>query len=172
MPRQAKPLDLHELSGTTPQTVTPATSVIPIGRPKFPSYLTKEEKPVFKRVCKWLAARRTLTESDVDSIGLFAAAEARYRKFKAVLDAEGFTVQTEDGTKDHPLVKHFYAAERTMTAFFDRLGLDPSSKDKPKPSGKPADKPVDPLESLLQRGRTVPFAVPVPEVEDADSAEN
>lgn len=169
MPRQAKALDLHELSGTTPQTVQPAASAIPIGRPKFPTYLTREEKPVFKRVCKWLAARRTLTESDVDSIGLFAAAECRYRKFKAVLEREGFTRETEDGTKDHPLVKHFYAAERTMTAFFDRLGLDPSSKDKPKPFAKAAEKTTDPMEALLSRGRT--FAVPPPDVEDIDLAE-
>lgn len=166
MGRPALSPEDHALRGNEAHPTTVRNvSDIPAGRPKW-GKITREERPCFKRICRLLAQRRHLTEGDREIIAVYAAAECRFYKFKEVLDREGWTVSTDEGTKDHPLAKHFYAAERTMVGILDRLGLSPTAKDKPKPA-KPAEaeKKLDPMDELLQRHGPALVEFHVPEQE-------
>lgn len=175
MGRPAKSDQEHALAGTAPHpTTVKNVSDVPPGTPKF-NRLPRDERKVAKRICGWLHRREHLTEADFELIALYAAADVRYHKFKDQLDAEGWFVQTPDGTADHPAVRHFHKAEATMLACLRDLGLTPAARDRIKRTrDKTAETPVDPMEELLQRGRCapVPFVVPPPEVGDEDFAGN
>lgn len=156
----------HKLRGTVAHASTVGgESPHAPGRPKWGN-LPRECRSTFKRICKLLDARQHLTPGDREIISLYAVSENRYWKFKEILDREGWTIEVpDDGTKDHPVAKHFYAAERVMLSCLDRLGLNPLARDKAKQTRKPKELPKDELEQLLERGpQVVPF--PVPDVED------
>jgi P27 family predicted phage terminase small subunit len=103
----------HALRGTEAHKSTVGgESPLAPGRPKW-GRLPKECRTTFKRICKLLADRKHLTPGDREIISLYAVSEDRYWKFKEILDREGWTIEVQDeGTKDHPVAKHFYAAER------------------------------------------------------------
>jgi P27 family predicted phage terminase small subunit len=170
MGRPAKSEAEHNLHGTQPHpTTVKNVSDVPAGVPKF-SRLPRDERKVAKRICGWLRRREHLTEADYEVIQIYAAADVRYHRFKDQLDSEGWTIETDEGPKTHPAVRHFQQAESVMLRCLDELGLTPAARDRIKRAKEKAAEaaPVDPMEALLQRHAVVPFVVPAPQPLDAD----
>ena len=169
--------DEHKLRGTEAHTSTVAgeSRLAPAHRLKWGN-LPKDCRATFKRIVRLLADRKHLTEGDREIVSMYAVSENRYWKFRDQLDREGWTVHVPDGDdKDHPVAKHFYAAERVMIQCLDRLGLNPLSRDKAKPTkSNNDDKPTDPMEAILSRSgpAIVPFRSPDTEEETQPGPES
>src|SRR5258708_27270026 len=161
----------HKLRGTEAHSSTGAgeSRIATALRLKW-GQLPKECRATFKRIVRLLADRKHLTDGDREIISMYAVSENRYWKFRDQLDREGWTVHVpDDDDKDHPICKHFYAAERVMIQCLDRLGLNPLARDKAKPTkSNKDDKPADPMEQILSRSGpvVVPFHAPDSEAEE------
>jgi P27 family predicted phage terminase small subunit len=111
--------------------VAPA-SVFEPGRPKYPRDISATGKRIFKRLCKRLEERRTLTSGDEEILKLYVFYSDQHAEALAHLQSEGTVIQTEKG----PLVSPYLAiAERMaakMISILDRLGLTPASRDRVK----------------------------------------
>jgi len=144
---------MHALSGTKSQATTPDVIVAP-GRPKFPKDISKELRPLFKRVCSLLEQRRALTAGDGELILLFVVTYDRWQRALAKVQEEGevrlYTrlnnhgeeVQAERTNLWLPIAER---AEKQLTGLCDRLGLTPLNRSKVKPTGeqeKPKPEPT------------------------------
>src|SRR5271170_2277830 len=88
MPTPRKSDAMHALSGTKSQATTPDV-ITPPGRPKFPRNLSKELRPLFKRVCSLLEQRRALTPGDGELILLFVVTFDRWQRALAKVQEQG-----------------------------------------------------------------------------------
>jgi|HubBroStandDraft_5_1064220.scaffolds.fasta_scaffold339472_2 P27 family predicted phage terminase small subunit len=112
--------------------IAPSSYVEP-GRPKYPSDFSPRRKRTFKRICKQLEARRTLTEGDFDLIVLFAIQDDRRATAQEHIDAEGEMVTTKKGQLvPSPWLAVAEKAEARMLSILDRLGLSPAAGDRVK----------------------------------------
>lgn len=161
MPAVRKPAELHELHGSKPHDRSPDLSHVPSGRPKFPRDLDSSLRPVFKRVCKLLQDRRTLTAADGELIRLYCFQYDRHTRNVALLREEGeicsYTRLDSNG-QPHEMVKPNYRvkvvtdAERQMAAILNQLGFSPTAKDRARPTGKrEEERKLDPMEQFLER---------------------
>lgn len=144
MPTPRKSEFMHELSGTKSQAVTPDVIVAP-GRPKFPKQLSKELKPLFKRVCSLLEQRRALTAGDGELILLFVVTYARWQKALSKVHEEGevrlYTRLDSNGQPHEQEKQNLWLpiserAEKQLVGIIDRLGLTPLNRSKVKPTGE------------------------------------
>jgi P27 family predicted phage terminase small subunit len=118
---------------------TPASYVAP-GRPRYPRDISAAGRKVFKRLCKLLEERRTLTDADGDLIRLYCIAHARHARAIEHLEAQGEIVTrtvVKDGEayeveKTNLWLGVATKAEAQMLSILDRLGLTPGSRDKVK----------------------------------------
>jgi len=155
MPRKLD--ELHALHGTRPHDRAEGTPVKP-GRPRFPRNGTPEEKVVFKRLCKLLAERRTLTEGDECLLTLAASLWMRRERAQAKLLKEGevrmYTRldshgQPHEFEKPNLHLKVAENAEKQLVGILDRLGLSPLAIGKVRPAVPAPPKVVDPIASYL-----------------------
>src|SRR6266404_508006 len=145
MPRAAKSAAIHQLQGTLSEAKPLTDSQVPPGRPRYPKNLSPEARTEFKRLCRQLEARRTLTEGDGQLLEIAAQETARYRRACAKLDAEGevkIYIRLDSHGQQVPVEKENHwlkikaQAEKTVIACLDRLGLSPLNKDKVKGAQK------------------------------------
>lgn len=74
--------------------------------------------------------RTIMTEYDVRDSGgremlrQICEAADRIDEFAAIIKADGATIRTKTGLRDHPLLKHELAARGFITKSLHRLGLD------------------------------------------------
>jgi P27 family predicted phage terminase small subunit len=117
---------------------SPASYVNP-GRPRYPKDLSADGKKVFKRLCRLLEERRTLTEADGDLLRLYIIAWLRQCRASEHLEKDGeivvCTVTNKDGEtreveKANPWLAVSERAEKSMLAILNSLGLSPASRDK------------------------------------------
>jgi P27 family predicted phage terminase small subunit len=144
MGRPAKALEEHALAGTKSVAANAVRdSHVPAGRPKFPTDLTPETKPIFKRMCKLLEQRRALTAGDADVLRAYAIVYDRHRRAMEHVRAEGeictYFSLDKDGVqvprvKPNLWLKVAQESERQMVAYLDRLGLTSLNRDKVKPT--------------------------------------
>jgi P27 family predicted phage terminase small subunit len=111
--------------------IAPA-SYVDAGRPKFPKTLTASQRPMFKKLCRLLSERRTLTEADAEIIRLYCVFSDRHAKAMQSLEAEGEIIQTEKGPRTSPWLAIAERTEAKMISILDRLGLTPASRDRVK----------------------------------------
>lgn len=144
--RQAKTAAEHWRDGTVSQVgrekpVARTASQYQSGRPKFPKHLSKIARSEYKRVCGFLADRRTLAEADFYTISVLAEVYARWIAAKETLGDE-FTITTtvtdKTGkavivTRENPLVKICSDCESKILSLSKALGLTPADRDRVKP---------------------------------------
>jgi P27 family predicted phage terminase small subunit len=165
MPR--KSLELHSLSGTTPEYAPPTegpTSSIPISKPRMPERIKadKEAAAEWREIVRDLRDRGTLTRADGRMIALYCDKSKQRRKALKHLDDEGlvceYTRLDSNGVERVTEKKNVYwgiaqECERAMMSLLDRLGLHPINKDKPRrgvmPKPKPMPEPEPNLEETL-----------------------
>ena len=111
--------------------IVPASYVEP-GRPRFPKNLSAAGKKKFKKLCRLLAARKTLTEADEEIIMLYCVAADRHARALEHVESEGEIVATSEGMITNPWFAIAEKAERTMLSILDKLGLTPASRDRVK----------------------------------------
>jgi phage terminase small subunit len=105
MPR--KEIEQHKLEGTKPHYIDPASDV-PAGRPKFPKNFTPEMKQTFKKICRLLEKRKTVTPGDAELIRIFCIALARQNRALAHINAEGEIttyIRLDNNGQPHDVVK-------------------------------------------------------------------
>ena len=148
MPMPRKSVALHELHGSTPHDRAADLSSVPAGRPKIPKDIAKLGlRQPFKRFCRMLSERRTLTAADEDLIRLLVVLQARHIRNLALLEQEGELctyIRLDSNGQPHPQVKTNLRlkvvtdAERQITAILNQLGLSPTAKDRAKPTSTSA----------------------------------
>src|SRR5271156_3274531 len=109
---------------------SPASYVAP-GRPRYPKDLSTDGRKVFKRLCRLLEERRTLTDADGDLIRLYAIAYQRHIRacehleqdgeivVRQVTDKEGNVRELE---KSNPWLAVAERAEKSMLSILNSLG--------------------------------------------------
>ncbi len=189
MGRPAKPIELHQLCGTTPQNKVPTTSVYSGGRPRIPTHLSPVARTEFKRACKILLDRGTATEGDFVTLAVYSEVYARWREAKAEVIGKLMietTIKDSNGvmkvvTRLNPLIKVAEAAESRLLALASKLGLTPSDRDRVKPTKTKRELEVIPgsmahlMPELLAEDVQVPIYQPArvnPEEMFADEQEN
>lgn len=143
---QAKTAAEHYLTGTTsevgrarPDRKAVASQFV-CGRPKFPKHLGKDARIEFKRVCKFLGARKTLSEGDFYTIAVLAECTVRWIAAKQALGTNFVvttTVRDKQGRetiveRENPLCKIVENCESKILSLTNSLGLNPASRDKVK----------------------------------------
>lgn len=146
MARQAKSTAEHWLSGTASEAGRVrndrkiVASQYQSGRPKFPKHLSKIARHEYKRVCKFLADRRTLSEADFYTISVLAEVYARWIAAKDELGTNFIvttTVTDKTGksvivTRENPLCKIVSDCESKILSLSKALGLTPADRDRVK----------------------------------------
>lgn len=169
MPTPKKPEYLHKLEGTKSQAEVPPSKEpqFEAGRPKYPKGISGDAKAAFKRLVRLLESRRTLTEGDAELLRLYAITYDRHVRAVAKLETEGevriYTRLNNHGEEVQSESKNLWlpiaeAAEKTMIACLDRLGLTPLNRGKIRPT---AQKPA-PEEGSMEDVLTRPPAGPEP----------
>ena len=144
--RPAKTAAEHRLHNTVSQVgrekpVRATASVYQSGRPKFPKHLSKIARHEYKRVCKFLADRRTLSDADFYTISVLAEVYARWIQSKEALGIE-YTITTtildkkgnaNTVTRENPLCKIVSDCESKILSLSKALGLTPADRDRVKP---------------------------------------
>jgi P27 family predicted phage terminase small subunit len=117
---------------------SPASYVAP-GRPRLPKDLSADGRKVFKRLCKLLEERRTLTDADGDLLRLYCIAYQRHCRANEHLEQEGEivvrTVTDKEGNiheeeKQNSWLPIAERAEKAMLSILAQLGLSPAARDK------------------------------------------
>jgi P27 family predicted phage terminase small subunit len=157
------------------------------GRPRYPKELNQAGRIVFKKLCRLLEERRTLTPGDVEAIRLYSLLHNRHQRAITALELNGEiceqTKQDKDGEPftvlaPNPWLKIATASERQMLAILVQLGLTPKAKDSVRPTkGKDVVESENLVDSYLSRNK--PHVVPMPvapsdmkaEDDDEDSSE-
>lgn len=109
--------------------LSPASYVDP-GRPHCPKSLSAAGKRIFKRLCKLLEERRTLTEADGDLLRLYAITHERHARALEHLENEGEIVSTDRGEAQSPWLAIAERSEKSMVSILAQLGLTPATRDK------------------------------------------
>jgi P27 family predicted phage terminase small subunit len=144
MPTPRKPDELHWLTGTKSQA-RPVEFTPSAGRPKKPKGVSKEALASFKRLCRLLESRRSLTPGDEDILRLFAVLFDRHARALTKLAEEGeirvyvrfdSNGQAHDVEKTNMWLKIAQDAERQMVAILRDLGLTPNARAKVKPTAE------------------------------------
>ena len=149
MPTPRKALSEHLLNGTKPSYVEESSGVAP-GRPSYPKNISHDAKRVYKRLCRLLERRKTLTEGDAELLRLYAILFDRHVRAVSHVEIEGevcqYTRLDSNGAphkiwKENLWLKTAKDCERQMVAILDRCGLTPAARGKVKKAVDPA-KPV------------------------------
>jgi P27 family predicted phage terminase small subunit len=128
-----------EVGRTRPDRQAVASQFVS-GRPKFPKHLGREARIEFKRVCKFLGARKTLSEGDFYTIAVLAECTVRWIAAKEALGTNFIittTVRDKQGReticeRENPLCKIVENCESKILSLTNSLGLNPASRDKVK----------------------------------------
>lgn len=124
------------------------------GRPPCPKYLSSEARQYFRKLCKKLEQRRSLTEGDGELLALYASTWERWRKAMADVGARGEVVisisrgksgETIEREKKNPWLLIAQESEKSMVGILDRLGLSPLNRERVKPLKKDEEKNRKPL---------------------------
>jgi P27 family predicted phage terminase small subunit len=154
MPTPRKSDAMHALSGTKSQATTPDI-ITPPGRPKCPKEFTKEQRRIFKQVCKLLETRRALTAGDGELLRVYVVTFVRWQRALSFIETEGEICkyvrmdsngQPHDQFKTNLWLPVAEKAEQKLISLCDRLGLTPLNRSKVKPTGeqeKPAPELTD-----------------------------
>ena len=126
-----------ELGRTRPDRQAVASQFVS-GRPKFPKHLGKDARIEFKRVCKFLGARKTLSEGDFYTIAVLAECTVRWIAAKEALGTHfivATVVKDKQGRetiveRENPLCKIVENCESKILSLTNSLGLNPASRDK------------------------------------------
>jgi P27 family predicted phage terminase small subunit len=142
MPTPRKSPEEHELTGAKPHyEVAPANVPLVASRPRYPKGLTPEARRVFKQLVQQLENRRALTEGDRFLLHVFAETWDRRARAQEKLLAQGevclYTRLDPNGVahqleKPNLNLKVLEAADKTIVAILDRLGLTPLAGSKVK----------------------------------------
>jgi P27 family predicted phage terminase small subunit len=145
MGRPAKTIRQHLLTGTLPQAKPEQPSKFAGGRPKIPGHLSKAARPEFKRVCRILEERGTVTPGDFSVLTVYAEVYARWIAAKRELGENpqfNIITQVTDNngtlrtvTRPNPLVRVVADLENRCLSLQRSLGLTPDSREKIKQTG-------------------------------------
>ncbi len=140
MPTPRVSIEDHKLAGTKCHYQDDDAEIRP-GRPKYPRGISPEAKSVFKRLCKLLSRRRTLTEGDAELLRLYAVTFDRHSRALEHLAAEGEIApyerldsngQAHTVYKENLHLKIAHDCEKFMRAVLGDCGLNPISRGKVK----------------------------------------
>lgn len=142
------PAELHKLKGTRPTRAVEQESAFSAGRPKMPSYLSDEEKEIWKGMVKQLSHRGTLTKGDATLLETFVQTKARYLVLLRELKEHGEVIEVEVTTENggkytkrilNPAGKEATKLEAALRGQLKEFGSTPASREKAK-RAKPAPK--------------------------------
>lgn len=145
MSRLAKTAAEHFLSGTRSEVGRDrpdrkVASAFESGRPKIPAHLSKGARREFKRTCRFLEDRRTLSAGDYAAIAVLSEIVVRWIAAKSDLGTNfTITVSVTDKKgavstfeKENPLIKIVADCEAKILSYSKALGLTPADRDRVK----------------------------------------
>ena len=154
--RPPKPTAVKKLAGTLRKhRVNRSEWQPPAGAPPMPEGLDAVARAEWKIAVELLVPAGILTLADGRVLESYCRSVSRARAAEVVVEAEGLTVETQNGCQAHPAVGIARQAWEAARRYGESLGLDPSSRARLKVPPKPAE---DPDEKFLSRGRP-PLAV-------------
>lgn len=125
--------------------------VPPPGEVRCPSWLSKGDKAVWRRLGPLALAAGTLTTLDIETFARLCHEVGRYWRLAKVIEEEGETYKSGDLTKPHPSVGQMEAAAKEARLLGERFGLDPLSRQRlDKPKGNADD---DELSTFMANAR-------------------
>ena len=153
MATQRKSEATHWLQGTEPEYATDKPSVDRAARPKMPPGLSPVAQDAFKRICRVLRERGTLTKADSELITLYAVNFAAWVKITADLEREGYTsevVWTDGQGENHskivesPLSKIAMRQAAQLRQLLVQLGATPAAREKTRPARRVPPREFEP----------------------------
>lgn len=139
----------HALNGTTAAS-GPETILTP-SRPRCPKELTKDERAIFRSVCREMEKRRQLTSGDAEIIRLLAVTITRHKTARQHVLDEGEVVQYTRLDKKGEQVQSYsrnlwlaveQEAEGKILSLLDRLGLTPLNRPRVRQTRDDANKGI------------------------------
>jgi P27 family predicted phage terminase small subunit len=122
--------------------------------PPVAPWLTPLAKAKWEEAAAELTAAGVLTALDLDALAVYCEAYATWRAAVDTVAMEGATYKTEGGlVKAHPAVAIMQAADKTLLAWSEKLGLTPSARQRMRiepPEKKP---PGVPSRDRTDKGR-------------------
>lgn len=100
-----------------------------LSTPKVPSWLTKDQKVIWKRTASQLKNMGLLFESDQDLLAAYAIAVDNYIKSSKIIELEGLLIEgRRDGQVTNPAVRVQRDSAQLMRQLGAEFGLTPSSR--------------------------------------------
>lgn len=126
-----KSKSVRKLTGNAGRRPLPKKSKAMAGEVKLecPSWVSKEAKEFWTMIVPALQADRTVTERDWPALVNLCQAWAEFQKATKTLEKEGRIYPGHNGMMCmHPAVKMQSAAMKTVNAFMEKFGLQPTTR--------------------------------------------
>ncbi|MEC4590563.1 phage terminase small subunit P27 family [Nitrospirillum amazonense] len=98
--------------------------------PPAPAWLPAESKTEWRRIWPGLAARRTVTTSDLATVEAYCLAVGTAKRAQAQIALDGEILATEYGPKRHPAFQTLFQSLTESRRLAAELGLTPTSRNK------------------------------------------
>jgi P27 family predicted phage terminase small subunit len=98
-------------------------SLPPLTRISVPSYLSKQETAIYKKIGAALVAQRLLTELDLGLVETYATVYATYMQAAATLRESGPSYESKGRWYSHPTLETVRKCSAEMRQLASRLGL-------------------------------------------------
>jgi P27 family predicted phage terminase small subunit len=153
--RQRKSIAEHELAGTTPQYSNNQPETGPgfrAARPTMPKDLPPAAQAEWRRMCKQLLKRGTLTAIDSSALEIYVRMFARWVKVAAMAEENPLTTTTwvdstgveREKVVENPASKIAARLEISLRAYQKEFAATPASRDKVRRAAPPAPDKNDP----------------------------
>ncbi len=98
--------------------------------PPAPAWLPSEGQAEWRRIWPGLAARRTVTTSDLSMVESYCLAVALAKRAQVQIATDGELLKTEFGPKRHPSFQTLFQSLTESRRLAAELGLTPTSRNK------------------------------------------
>lgn len=137
---------IHRLKGTRATRAVDRESGFAGGRPKMPKDLPDAAKAEWKRLCKWLSARGTLTKTDASNMEIYCRIFARWKTACLECDESGPMIETTAIDKGgnsytirvvNPCYKLAAQLEHLLARYLASFSATPATREKTRPAAPP-----------------------------------
>jgi P27 family predicted phage terminase small subunit len=118
------------MRGRKPENIQGANEAVRVV-PRAPTWLSKDAQSEWRRIMPILVKRRILTDADLGSVENYCIAIGSVREAQRLIDAQGLTIQTNNGLRAHPAIKIQADAMTRARLLAAELGLTPVSRSRP-----------------------------------------
>lgn len=132
MPRKPIPTNLKLLRGNPgKRPITKDEPRIAVEIPRPPLHMTKDEKKIFRKIAKQLAAARVITQLDSNALMLYCTAYVRWVQANKMIEQDGYLIDSPNGyAMPSPWLSISNKSFEQMRQIMTEFGMTPSSRTK------------------------------------------